>query len=180
MDKKDQTASIIERDLDWIETIVKGRIQCTVDSSSPEYQEPAVPVIEGTDTFYEEFINKYGLTSDERKVVLLALATEVRPEMFDAFLIFNSNGKVFSEFGGTGSSSYGGFLPTVRTAMLMLTGKSCSGNIRLMDVLGGQGKLYRKGILDNVRLSDDEPSVNRRLRLSSDMIKEILNGEGGV
>ncbi|MCP4160253.1 MAG: ATP-binding protein [Deltaproteobacteria bacterium] len=109
--------------------------------------------------------------------MLLALAVELRPEMFDSFILNNSQGKIYSEFGGVGSSSYGGFLPTVKTAMFTIAGRSSADTILLVDILGEHGKLYTKGILERGKTDEDEPSVNIRLFLNSGMFKKILNGE---
>ncbi|MCP3922109.1 MAG: AAA family ATPase [Desulfobacterales bacterium] len=75
-----------------------------------------------------------------------------------------------------GSSSYGGFLPTVKTAMFTIAGRSGTATILLVDTLGENGKLYTKGILEKGKPNEEEPSMNIRLRLNSGIFKKILNG----
>ncbi len=100
-------ATIIEKDLQWLHTIVIKRIKEYLDPNKYIYEEPIAPDIDQSNTFYTKFIQKYELNLDERKILLLALAPEIKPEMLDEFLINNKNSeKYFTIFGGISSPTY--------------------------------------------------------------------------
>ena len=130
MSSIEQNAHMIEHDLLWLQTIVNQRIKNLINRSSPEQSiELTPPALDLSEAgfFYADFLQKYGLTPEERLVVVLALASEVQPELLDPFLIRHPEyEKTYSEFGGISIRSFNGFIPTLKTALFLLGGPEVS------------------------------------------------------
>jgi hypothetical protein len=114
MSTTERNAQIIEADLQWLQTVIDNRIQQFIDGENPEEPAELAPPALKTGAagfFYADFIQKHGLTPEERLIVLLALAPEVQPELLDVLLIRNGiYDKTFSEFGGVATGSFTGDL----------------------------------------------------------------------
>ena len=126
----DQNARVIEHDLLWLQAIITQRIKNFINQDTPEQPiELTPPALDLSEAgfFYADFLKKYGLTPEERLIVMLALASEVRPELLDPFLIRHPEyEKTYSEFGGITIRSFNGFIPTLKTALFLLGGPEVS------------------------------------------------------
>ena len=174
MSTYEQNARVIEEDLKWLQSIIENKIDHLVTGQMEEFTTPASDISE-TGVFYANFLQEHGLSSDERKVVLLALAPEVQPELLDRFLIRNNSyDKIYSEFGGLSVPSFNGFIPTHKTALFVLGGPQLSEQLKYNTVLD---KLYAVNILAKINTPDYSPNTHRKLALSDSALSYILTGE---
>ncbi len=129
-----------------------------------------------SDSCYKTFIDTHDLGTDERKIVALALAAQIAPQMLDIFMTANElYNKPYSEFGGLSGNTHHGFLPTVQTALFLLCGDDRERYIEALRLFEPSGKLYKKDILDT---QDNSPTpIHNRLLLSRSAMKSILYGE---
>src|SRR5690554_4838442 len=170
MSTYEQNAKVIEDDLQWLRSIVENRVNSLVTDQVKE-SEPPAPDISGTGVFYANFLQEHGLTPDERKVALLALAPEVQPELLDHFFIKNHTyGKIYSEFGGISIPSFNGFIPTLKTALFVLGGHQLSEQMKYTSLLD---KLYAANILKEIRTKEYTPASHRELALSDSALSFI-------
>src|SRR5690554_1718832 len=174
MSTYEQNAKVIEDDLQWLRSIVENRVNSLVTDQVKE-SEPPAPDISGTGVFYANFLQEHGLTPDERKVALLALAPEVQPELLDRFFVRNNTyDKIYSEFGGISAADFNGFLPTLKTALFVLGGRRINEQLKYMPLIE---KLYSTNILKKVKTPDHSPASHRKLALSDTALSYILTGE---
>ncbi len=174
MSTYEQNARVIEDDLKWLQSIIEYRIENFITKQTGEIDAPASDISE-TGVFYANFLQEHGLTADERKVVLLALAPEVQPELLDRFFIKNNTfDKIYSEFGGISVPSFNGFIPTHKTALFVLGGPQLSEQLKYTTVLD---KLYAANILTKNKTQDYSPANHRKLTLSDSSLSYILTGE---
>ena len=174
MSTYEQNARVIEDDLKWLQSIIEYRIENFITKQTGEIDAPASDINE-TGVFYANFLQERGLTADERKVVLLALAPEVQPELLDRFFIRNNTfDKIYSEFGGISVPSFNGFIPTHKTALFVLGGPQLSEQLKYTTVLD---KLYAANILTKNKTQDYSPANHRKLTLSDSALSYILTGE---
>lgn len=174
MSTYEQNAKVIEDDLQWLRSIVENRVNSLVTDQVKE-SEPPAPDISGTGVFYANFLQEHGLTPDERKVALLALAPEVQPELLDRFFVRNNTyDKIYSEFGGISAADFNGFLPTLKTALFVLGGRRINEQLKYMPLIE---KLYSTNILKRVKTPDHSPASHRKLALSDTALSYIFTGE---
>jgi hypothetical protein len=177
-----ENAQIIDQEFQWLQTIIESRITNFINRSDPNFTEqdtnPPAPDISGLSTYYTDFIQKHTLTADERKIILLALAPEVRPELLDRFLIRSQTyDKPYTEFGGIATRSFNGFIPTVKTSLFVLGGHQASEQMNYINLFDKTGELYATGILKELRSEEGSPTSHRQLILSDSALSYILTGE---
>jgi hypothetical protein len=175
-------AQVIAADLQWLQTLIEQRIHNFINQNNPEQLieiDPPAPDISAAGVFYADFVRQHELTTEERQSVLLALAPEVQPELLDQFLIRNAlYDKTFTEFGGLASSSFNGFMPTIKTALFILGGHEVTGQLQYSPLLDKTGKLYSTGILrDADQTETATPLYHQYLALSDSALSYILKGE---
>lgn len=110
----------LEKEFSWLKKIINLRFECFFNPESEKQSiEDLAPPIIGIDTGYEQFLLDYQLGLNERIVVAIALASSLKPELFNLFHIENKiTGKNYSEFGGIQQNNT--FIPTYRTAAFLL------------------------------------------------------------
>lgn len=176
--KSEQNADIIEQDLQWLHTIIENRIKEYFDREKFPYEEPKVPDIDTEGSFYAGFIRKNDLTIDERKIILLALAAEIKPEVLDDFLLNDKNlNKSFTVFGGIHSPKCNGFLPTIKTAFFLLGGNNFCKQVNVIHMLDRTHRLFTKNILSEINIESNEPRSSIPLCLSGNTLSQIFTGK---
>ncbi|MGD9155144.1 MAG: ATP-binding protein [Bacillota bacterium] len=174
-------AQVIAADLQWLQTIIERRINNFINQNYPEQVvkiDTPAPDISAAGVFYADFVRCHELTTEERQIVLLALAPEVQPELLDQFLIRNSlYDKTFTEFGGLATGCFNGFIPTFKTALFLLGGEEVSEQLRYSGLFEKTGKLFEHGILRDFRDGENNPVFHQCLALSGSALSYILKGE---
>jgi hypothetical protein len=181
MSTAETNAQVIAADLQWLQTLIAQRINNFINQNNPEQIVeiiPPAPDLSAAGVFYADFVRRHELTIEERQIMLLALAPEVQPELLDQFLIRNTlYDKTFTEFGGLASSSFNGFIPTIKTALFVLGGHEVSEQLRYQKLLEKAGKLFNSGILRDLRMEEFNPVFHQYLALSGSALSYILNGK---
>ncbi len=177
----EQNVLIIEQDLLWLQIIVNQRIKNLINrdtSKQPiELTPPALDLSEAG-FFYADFLQKNGLTPEERLILILALTPEVRPELLDPFLIRHPEyEKTYTEFGGISIPSFNGFIPTLKTALFLLGGPEVNQQLKYASLFDPGGRLYGRHILQEVRGGEGSPVFHQQLALSGSALSQIVNGE---
>jgi hypothetical protein len=109
--------------------------------------------------FSEAALRLWGLSDEERLVLVLALAPHVRPQLLDSFLIRNADLDLpFSEFGG--HSGHRGFWPTAETACFLLAGDRVIERIAMHRLFDAGARLRVLGLLQ----WDERPADGAALR----------------
>jgi hypothetical protein len=174
-------ARSIDQNLLWLQTIINQRIKNLISRDTTEQaiemNPPALDLSEAGD-FYAKFSQEYDLTPEERLVVILALAPEVRPELLDSLLIRQDGvERPYTQVGGITICSFNGFIPTLKTALFLLGGPGVSEQLQFMPLVDSSEKLYSRNILREVRGEEGSPAFHRQLALSESALSQILSGE---
>ncbi len=181
MSTNEQNALLIQQDLQWLQAIIDQRIYNFLNPDNPDPNTgPEPPALETSEAgvFYADFVQKHSLNLEERKVVLLALALELRPELLDVFLARNDfYMKIYSEFGGVTNRSFNGFLPTIKTALFLLGGPSLEEQLKYISLFERNAKLYSNGILKRITPEEGSPAYQGNLALSDSALSQILTGQ---
>lgn len=108
-------------ELGWLSRVIEARIA----------QRPAVPgngllpppENNGYADSYAKYIKQHSLNTEERLVLILALAPHLRPDYFDMVIQKNlSKAGDFPQLGGVRGKNFRGFMPTGETAVYLLAG----------------------------------------------------------
>ncbi|QYG08024.1 hypothetical protein [Janthinobacterium sp. PAMC25594] len=138
-------AKALEAELAWLDAVIAASMaQYFQRADAPRMPEPPTLPAHAP---YALALRKWGLSTEERLVLILALAPHVRPQALDSFLIRNASMDLpFSEFGGQGGS-HRGFWPTAETASFLLAGDRLAARLATHRLFGAGAPLRRLGLL---------------------------------
>ncbi|PKB20044.1 ATP-binding protein [Janthinobacterium sp. 64] len=138
-------AKALEAELAWLDAVIAASMaQYFQRADAPRMPEPPTLPAHAP---YALALRKWGLSAEERLVLILALAPHVRPQALDSFLIRNASLDLpFSEFGGQGGS-HRGFWPTAETASFLLAGDRLAARMATHRLFGAGAPLRRLGLL---------------------------------
>ena len=174
-------AEDIARDLDWLASMLEARLAryFATPSSSPALDSLGYlpPAFDPEHSAYAEFLSRCELSTDERLILLLALAPHLRPQLLDVFWSRNqATQRGFSEFGG--ATAFGNaFLPTVQTALFLLAGDALTERFRIVPMFDAGQPLARLDVLHTVAAAAGEPGAAAALQVSQRFLGFVTRGE---
>jgi AAA+ superfamily predicted ATPase len=125
-----------------------------------------------------EFITRYGLSFDERIILMMALIPHIRPSALDIFFIQNKNlGRPYTEFGGWSGKNHQGFLPTCETVAFVLAGDNLGKRIEIQTLLSDEHPLFRSGVLRIEHHENGEPFWAGELHMADEYITQFTTGQ---
>jgi hypothetical protein len=172
-------ARALSADLDWFERVLQARLQlhfgqpCEVRS----IQEIAPPAITTSDGEYGAFLRELSLDTDERLLLLLALAPHIKPQALDLLFVRNKNlDRAFTEFGGCRPRVHSGFLPSGETALFMLAGEDIERRLAVLPLLEPDHRLQANGILRITHDAPGEPAAGGALTITREYLDRLTLG----
>lgn len=170
---KQKTTTIFEAEFDWLFKVIEQRLNTYFHNKPLHWPDP--PPLTDDCNLYHTFIRQAGLNADERIVLLLAMTPHVRPQMLDVFFTQNKETqRGFAEFGGLQGKAHSGFLPTVETALFILTGQDLNKRFEMMRIFDPEHVFYRENILRLTEVEPDEPMGARRIDVADDFLYRSL------
>ncbi len=138
----------------------------------------AAPDLSNSDSVYADFVNYYHLNSDERIILMLALIPHVQPHLLDVFFSVNKSlGRGYTEFGGVKANRHSGFMPTVETALFILTGNDLAGRFRLYGLFAPDHIFQAHNILSIDKGQGSETFYNSSLNISDEYVDFFTTGK---
>lgn len=126
-------------------------------------------------------IAEMDLTPDEVLLLVLALAPQARPDLFDtAVARAGASGHNLELLGGLRGKQHRGMLPTGDTALFVLAGQDIEPRLIWQSYLMGQGQLMADGVVRLDAPPPYEPPMSGRLTLDPDLAERILTGRNAV
>ncbi|WP_415712891.1 ATP-binding protein [Maridesulfovibrio sp.] len=173
-----ENARVIERELDWLERMLRSWLQHYFEpekyAEPPDVSPPELPSVR---TWYGGSVVDFQFSPVERLVLALAIAPEVRPQLLDVLFIQNDNyNRVFTEFGGVARHRHRGFLPTIQTVFFILAGGCLATQFSIAELFDHNHKFRRFGILDFEKDDPEEPTTCQPLRLTRDFLLFATQG----
>ncbi|WP_373399009.1 hypothetical protein V8V91_04690 [Algoriphagus halophilus] len=95
-------ATCLESELEWFQTLwlLRGKITFELSEQESALDQLAIPSYPPESSNYAKLIAEYGMTMEERLVLLLALIPYIKPAQLDILQIKNQNFDLpFTEFG---------------------------------------------------------------------------------
>ncbi|MCP5104359.1 MAG: ATP-binding protein [bacterium] len=179
-EKNKTSGKILEKELEWFHRVLSSRIgqyfpELKVKAEDPRKMQP--PELPEEDGYYARLVNHYKLAPEERLVLMLALAPDIKPEFLDVFFTPNHNlDRGFSEFGGIVGKRHSGFIPTIETAFFLLSGGSISLRLLYAHFFENHHVFQRYKILDLDYRDKSEPVAGTTLRLNQDVLDMLVLG----
>lgn len=171
-------AAALERELDWLESLIDAAIKLYFGQPSDIAEVRALPPppLEGDRSAYAALVRGHALDFEARAVLALALAPHLRPQALDPFLIRNPNlERGFTEFGGVTLGNHGGFWPTVETAAFILAGGDLERRFTLRRLLEPDQPLFEEKLIE-LGHSDTQGTFSRPLLCSPGALNRLTTG----
>lgn len=177
MESIDKIAITVKKEIHWFEAVVNTALSLYFqnESSYNSVREHTPPAIEEQDSVYASVVQKYALNFEERLVLILALLPYIKPQSLDVFLIKNQNlNSDFAEFGGIKGINKSGFIPSLETAIFILTGQQLGERLQFLKRFNKDNILFKKGILefDGNQIFD----LHQRLMVSNEYLGLLTTG----
>lgn len=173
---------MLSRELAWLQRIIEQRFDMRQQDQHPALDSlDSPPDAAGDGGPHAALVRDMALGAHQRLALILALAPHLAPETLDVFLLQNQvTGRRFSEFGGLAGQAYGGFLPTVETALFLLAGANLAERLRWRTLFSPQSALLAARVLAIDAAPPGEPASCAALRVSAEYLGILLDGEAGA
>jgi len=182
MKPTESSSVILEKEMNWFHRVLDARIQHYFREAKEDAGDPlsiSPPDLSGKqdDCYYARLVGHYRLAPEERLVLMLALAPDIKPEFLDIFFTTNTNfERGFSEFGGIVGKRHSGFIPTIETAYFLLSGGSIHFRLLYTHLFENKHIFQRFKILDLDYRDKSEPVAGTPLRLNQDVLDMLVLG----
>ncbi len=112
-------------DLKWLEQLINTRVHLYFKEEGVyNLKEELSPPQTLTYSNYHTVITNAQLSYEERLILIMAVASYVRPEIYDIFYTKNPvTGIMYSEFGGITNGDHRNFIPTFKTLAFLMNEK---------------------------------------------------------
>ena len=172
-------AQTLEKEIGWFSAVLDRRISLYFEQTKDksDIREISPPTMEKDTSEYAKIINDYSMGFDERLVLVLALLPHVQPQVLDTFFIRNKNlDRGYTEFGGSGAKSHGGFLPTCETALFLLAGSDLDKRFRVTSIFQADHYFFQANILCIKQQNGDEPVFTGTISVTTDYLSLFTIG----
>ncbi|MEE4000770.1 ATP-binding protein [Tenacibaculum sp. FZY0031] len=159
----------------YLENRVRARLLYELREEVVEVIEPE---IEKDGTFLSDFIIRNKLSNYEVILLLLTLIPHLVPNFYTKIIEeYIPQGGEFPEFGGVKGKSYRGILPTVETALYILSGNYIVNRLLNRAYILYENRLIKNKIIVVEKVSEGEPLTSAKLILSEEYTHLFLTGE---
>lgn len=164
-------------ELEWLNAVVEYRF-ANYFQQSTEHPYPKAPDLSNDESYYASTIRELDLDDIGRLLILIALASHLRPAVFDIFFTKNAQfDRVYAEFGGLKGEKHSGFVPTGETAAFIIAGTDLEQRFQLQRCFDEKHVLYRKNILSLGFTNDYEPMWSGELIISKEFLTHVTLNE---
>ena len=164
----------------WLRMLIETRIKLYFQENKDGTKIEAItpPALAHSESPYARFLEAHGLNTEERIVLLLALAPHICPWVLDPFLVKNeSNQRGFTEFGGLRGVYHSGFLPTGETASFVIAGENLTRRFIVQDLFSQDHYFFKQNILKLEKDKSEEPFLSGALVLSKEYLSYFTSGK---
>ncbi|MDX8553690.1 ATP-binding protein [Tenacibaculum sp. 1B UA] len=159
----------------YLENRVRARLLYELKEEVVEVIEPEI----GKDgTFLSDFIIRNRLSNYEVILLLLTLIPHLLPSFYTKIIEeYVPEGGEFPEFGGVKGKSHRGILPTVETALYILSGNYIANRLLNRSYILYENRLIKNKIMSVGKVSEGEPLTSAKLILSEEYVHLFLTGK---
>jgi len=172
-------ATSLSNDFLWLHQVINLRFALYFgrETDHNSIYDLVPPSISDDKSVYAELLIKNEIATDERLIILLALAPHLSPQLLDLFFTKNETyGRGFTEFGGVKGNQHSGFLPTGETAAFIIAGNNIKKRIEVMNIFDQDHFLIKQKIISLDKERSTEPLLAGILNISKDYLSYFTNG----
>lgn len=177
-------ATHLLNDLTWLESIIINRLH----EEFPQFEKilpvrnvsfpKDPPAFDGNESPYWQMLQKYSVTTEERILLLIALAPQLRPELLDHLIIKNPIiNKVYTRVGGQIPKSGRIFLPTIETFYFIVAGDDIGMRLRLSKLIAPDHWLTAQHLISISQNDPLELYTSGVLNITRQTLEMITTGE---
>lgn len=172
-------STYIEREFFWLENLIKyqlGKADSELIDRIEKKGEIQPPNLTAG-TFYTDFIIENNINGIERGILLITLASYLKPKIFDPLLELALNEKLFdTRLGGVISNNQNTFIPTGETIIFLLTNDSIAERLIIMDILENNHWFFDKQILTFDNILPNRPLSQFSIHMTKDYVNKLTTG----
>ncbi|SFA98794.1 ATPase family associated with various cellular activities (AAA) [Collimonas sp. OK607] len=172
-------AKSLEREIAWFSEVLTARFHdYFMHEGGPyEIERHQPPDVSGDPSTFAGAICEYGMSFDERMVLILTLLPHIRPQALDLLFTANKNtDRSYTEFGGRKGKNHAGLLPTCETAVFILAGDDLVRRFEVLKLFDADHFFARQSILKLEQRVDGEPFLSAALSVESDFLDRCTSG----
>jgi hypothetical protein len=126
---------------------------------------------------YLAVLRRFDMSPPERLVLILAFLPHLHPDVLDPFFIQNAvTQRRFTEFGGSPNQSHAGFLPTVETAIFLLSGDNLRDRLHFHRLFRPEHFFSQANLLSLDHRHIGEPMSSAGLQLTPEALEQLTTG----
>jgi len=169
---------VIKRELDWLKEVIEFRFNNYFSSAEDEaIAQVTPPDLNGGDSIYANIIAENNFSTEERIILLMALAVHVSPAIYDIFFTKNSNfDRGFTVFGGVTGEAHSGFIPTGETVSFIICGRDLEKRFKLLDYFSDDHFFHTENMLSLTGAKNNEPVFSGVLSISKEYLSLLVQG----
>jgi AAA+ superfamily predicted ATPase len=136
------------------------------------------PELADSKAMYAELVRYYNMTPEERLILILALVPHIQPQLLDTFFVTNkTTNRGYAEFGGIKGQQFGGFLPTIETALYIAAGNDLEKRFRLAYVFEPDHFFFSHNILYINTQPGNEPYTSGQICITDEYADFFTTGQ---
>lgn len=164
----------LEKHFFWFKSVLDLRITQYFEPTTSSISFPEPPILDRSLTLDDMFAS-FQMGWEEQLIVLLALVPHLRPQLLDIFFTNNENfNRGFTEFGGIRGKTHSGFIPTMETAVFIISGTDLKKRIEIVKIFQAEHYLFQHQILEKANWEPGEPFLSSPLYISKSVLPKIL------
>lgn len=164
-------------EMEWFNKVVECRMQLHAGNQAecasiyalhpPEHEAGSV---------FAEFLRFYGLTFNERVILMLALLPHIYPAALDVFFT-RSKEISATAFGGIKANVHSGFLPTAETAFFILAGNDLAKRFKVQQLFDASHVFKQHNIIYLGVSPANEPFFSSQLLINDEYVDFFTGGK---
>ena len=170
----------LEKELAWLQEVLHVRLALYFNHETPYHtiEELKPPALPHDNDPYAGFIHKHDLSFDERLLLCLAMVPHAKPEALDILLSKNKDyDRRFSEFGGVLLEGHNGLIPTVETALFLVSGGDFSKRLKYQKTFQYDFTLCHLGVVNPAGQKSEMPFNSSLWMISKEYTELLLIGK---
>lgn len=162
-----ENATALSAELIWLETVITNVL------SGKQWEDPTNFT---QDSSYSRFIEEHAMGTPEKLLLMLGIASNLKPQIFDVFL--PDSGKRNSMYGGVQNRESGLFIPTLKTAIYLLSGGNTEKEAYYYNYLDENNFLFREQVMYlRPVLADETYRSSMMLKLDNSWFEHFYVGK---
>jgi hypothetical protein len=167
----------IPKELQYLDKLIRSRVAAEAGEGDAA-ADPKMPPYDKWELPLGVFAKEQKLTEDEALLLLIGLAHQIQPDLFQSAIeSVLKNGGEFPKIGGVNGKNFRGFLPTGDTALFLLSGGDWKKRLEVQRLFLADHFFATRKILWLEEVPQGEPAMSGKMIVSQEYIELLTRGE---